>query len=467
MSAWTYLSSTVVATLVLIVSLASHRVVAGESDDTVPRYRLQVGQELSYRGGSEFKFEGGKHVTRDTWRVWVVSENPEGGWRLVLRHGSAFFQVRGDDRAGRKNSPERDAQESVTLAWCDFHPDGRLVENDSFGFRMQPSRLLPKLPIDQAEVDQGWTSRDGRMDESATYRMLPAPADGRSAFEVVREAPMNAIYGFEHKAVVTFDLARGLPEKIVSEDRQTYGFNGTGTGTIELVEASTRPAAWCRDFADEVQRFFSARSAYDKITSRRDLPPEELKAALEHAAADLKKMAETLETPELKELLDKQLASQEQSMKYLIEQAEERLAILGKPSDDWTTTDLEGKTHALADYRGKVVILDFWYRSCGWCIRAMPQMKQVAAHFEGQPVVVFGMNTDRNESDALFVVDKMGLNYANLKATGLPDKYKVRGFPTLVILDQEGVIRDIHVGYSPTLREEVVKSVDQLLKPER
>ena len=74
------------------------------------------------------------------------------------------------------------------------------------------------------------------------------------------------------------------------------------------------------------------------------------------------------------------------------------------------------------------------------------------------------MNTDRKEEDALFVVEKMELNYANLKATGLPEKYHVQGFPTLIILDQQGVIRDVHVGYSPTLRDEVVQSVNQLLK---
>jgi hypothetical protein len=38
------------------------------------------------------------------------------------------------------------------------------------------------------------------------------------------------------------------------------------------------------------------------------------------------------------------------------------------------------------------------------------------------------------------------------------------GFPTLVVIDQEGVVRDVHVGYSPALREEVVKSVERLLK---
>ncbi len=45
----------------------------------------------------------------------------------------------------------------------------------------------------------------------------------------------------------------------------------------------------------------------------------------------------------------------------------------------------------------------------------------------------------------------MGLNYATLKAAGLAEKYKVQGYPTLIVIDQEGTVRDVYVGYSPAL----------------
>jgi thiol-disulfide isomerase/thioredoxin len=94
----------------------------------------------------------------------------------------------------------------------------------------------------------------------------------------------------------------------------------------------------------------------------------------------------------------------------------------------------------------------------------MPQIKEVVEHYRGQNVAVLGMNTDRDEQDARFVVDKLGLNYATLKATGLPAKFAVQGFPTLVIVDQHGIVRKRHVGYSPTLREELIEEIDRLLK---
>src|SRR5262249_2046148 len=142
--------------------------------------------------------------------------------------------------------------------------------------------------------------------------------------------------------------------------------------------------------------------------------------------------------------IDHDIKQHEQMASYYVEQAKNRLAVFDRPAADWSCQDLSGKQHALKDYRGRVLVLDFWYRGCGWCIRAMPQVKEVATHFADKPVTVFGMNTDRNEEDAQFVIDKMGLNYANLKAEGIPEKYKVRGFPTLIIVDQEGMVRDIH-----------------------
>ena len=62
---------------------------------------------------------------------------------------------------------------------------------------------------------------------------------------------------------------------------------------------------------------------------------------------------------------------------------------------DWEARTLEGKLHSLKAYRGQIVILDFWYWGCGWCIWAMPQIKGLVADFQGQPVVVLGIKTTR------------------------------------------------------------------------
>ena len=148
-------------------------------------------------------------------------------------------------------------------------------------------------------------------------------------------------------------------------------------------------------------------------------------AVLSQAETTLKDAREQLTVAVLREQIDEQLKSHSRMASYYAEEAKNRSAVLGQPAADWETKDLDGKTHSLKGYRGKVVILDFWYRGCGWCIRAMPQVKELAEEFKGQPVAVLGMNTDRDEKDAKFVVDEMSLNYPVLKAEGIPEKYSV------------------------------------------
>ena len=154
----------------------------------------------------------------------------------------------------------------------------------------------------------------------------------------------------------------------------------------------------------------------------------------------------------------------DESRELLRQVSLERLEILDKASPEWETTDFDGKEHAIRDYRGKVVVLDFWNTDCAPCLRAMPQVKQLVQDFKDKPVIVLGMNDDGNEDDARSVIEKLDLNYPNLRAGDLAEKYKVESFPTLLVIDRRGIVRAAHVGYSPKMRKEVTESVKKLLR---
>src|SRR5262245_6633073 len=85
---------------------------ATAAEAPLPRYKLQVGQELRYSGHSDFKYQSGKHINDTTWRIWVVRQNEDGGWRLVIRSGSVF-SVGATPTGGQRD-------ERVTFAWCDI-----------------------------------------------------------------------------------------------------------------------------------------------------------------------------------------------------------------------------------------------------------------------------------------------------------------------------------------------------------
>jgi thiol-disulfide isomerase/thioredoxin len=356
----------------------------------------------------------------------------------------------------------------VEMAYIDLFPDGRLVANDSLGFRLDPSSLFPTLPQDARQARQGWNGT-GLRDDSKEYRPATAPeaADGPGtwAFVEVDTSPMNRVYLMTSRSRYDFDRKRGLVRRIESENTQGYGFNGKGTGTTELIAVEIHDPERTRLLAEESDRYFSARKRYTDLVTEAGKGKEagRADALLAQAETILKDVRETLRLPILKEQAGHDLEQHKAMASYHVEQARDHAAILGHAAADWETKDLAGKPHALEDYRGKVLILDFWYRGCGWCIRAMPQIKELAEEFKDEPVAVLGMNTDTDAKDAQFVVDELRLNYPVLKAEGLPAKYKVRGFPTLIIVDGEGRVADIHVGYSPTLRQDVSKAVRALL----
>src|SRR5215216_2507820 len=75
------------------------------------------------------------------------------------------------------------------------------------------------------------------------------------------------------------------------------------------------------------------------------------------------------------------------------EKEETALLAVGDAAPDWKLTDPRGRAHTLAEYRGKVVVLDFWATWCGPCTRVMPRLEKLHRKYGAQGLVVFGINS--------------------------------------------------------------------------
>jgi peroxiredoxin len=138
-------------------------------------------------------------------------------------------------------------------------------------------------------------------------------------------------------------------------------------------------------------------------------------------------------------------------------EARVELIKVGAMAPDFTTQTLDGKDLKLSDYRGKVVILDFWATWCGPCLAAMPHTQEVAKHYKDQGVVVLGSCTSDTRAKFEGWVKTNQATYPDIiwshdKAERGADRvsrklYGVSGIPTQFIIDREGRIADIVVGY--------------------
>lgn len=124
---------------------------------------------------------------------------------------------------------------------------------------------------------------------------------------------------------------------------------------------------------------------------------------------------------------------------------------------------LTGEAITLADYRGQVVILDFWASWCGPCREEMPFLIDLYDEFKDQALTIIGINIDTDLANMQAFLDELAtevpfvmVNDAN---GALPALYDLEGMPTTVFLDREGVIRYRHTGFrkkdEPKYRDEI------------
>ncbi len=138
---------------------------------------------------------------------------------------------------------------------------------------------------------------------------------------------------------------------------------------------------------------------------------------------------------------------------------------VGSAAPNWSLTNGTGQKRSLADYKGKVVVMDFWGTWCGWCIKAMPQIQEVHEKYKDQPVAILGMNVENDPSaDPLGFMKKSGYTYEQImQAESITSRYKVTGYPFLYVIDQDGKVLEVEVGYSANLKDKLIEIIDKAL----
>lgn len=115
---------------------------------------------------------------------------------------------------------------------------------------------------------------------------------------------------------------------------------------------------------------------------------------------------------------------------------------------DFVLKNIEGKEIKLSDYKGKIVVLDFWATWCGPCVASFPKMQELVTKYKDKNVEFLFVNTwEKGEESKIservinFITDKKyNFNVIFDSTSKVTDNYKVKGIPTKIVIDKDGSI---------------------------
>ena len=137
------------------------------------------------------------------------------------------------------------------------------------------------------------------------------------------------------------------------------------------------------------------------------------------------------------------------------------------PAKDFELEDMDEEKTRLSDYRGKVVLLNFWATWCPPCIREMPSMERLHQQVDAEDFKVVAVNQMEDADEVFAFTGQLEIDptFEILFDTNskVSQDYAVRGLPTTFLIDKKGNIRYRAVGGREFDHIEVIKIVKQLM----
>jgi thiol-disulfide isomerase/thioredoxin len=139
----------------------------------------------------------------------------------------------------------------------------------------------------------------------------------------------------------------------------------------------------------------------------------------------------------------------------------------GDRAPDFTLRDWHDRPVALADFRGRVVCLDFWASWCAPCKAALPALDALARRHAGPGLAVLAVDIDTDRAAAeRFIVERVPNSAMTLLRDPGGDLFKrfgAAGMPALYVIDRAGRVRAVESGYAPGKIDEIEQQLARLL----
>ena len=138
----------------------------------------------------------------------------------------------------------------------------------------------------------------------------------------------------------------------------------------------------------------------------------------------------------------------------------------GQVAPDFALKSSTGQNLRLSEYRGNVVMINFWATWCGPCRQEMPLLDELYTRYERVGFSLLGVNIDDDSRRAMQMIEDLGVSFPVLfdARKEVSELYEVEAMPVTVLVDREGNVRHVHHGYKPGYEDKYLDQVRSLLR---
>lgn len=133
---------------------------------------------------------------------------------------------------------------------------------------------------------------------------------------------------------------------------------------------------------------------------------------------------------------------------------------------NFTLKSLSGKNVKLSEFRGQVVMINFWASWCGPCRQEMPLLEKIYKKYKRLGFTLLGVNVEEDSRAAKNWLKDVTTSFPILldNTNKVSKLYKVSAMPTTVLIDRNGNMRFLHKGYKPGYENDYKREVKKLIR---
>lgn len=141
-------------------------------------------------------------------------------------------------------------------------------------------------------------------------------------------------------------------------------------------------------------------------------------------------------------------------------------SVITGPAPDFTLKSLKGPNLKLSEYRGDVVLINFWASWCAPCRQEMPLLNDLYRRYRDAGFTLLGVNVEEDSAQAAKMARELKLVFPILFDTSnkVSQLYSVEAMPSTILVDRDGNLRFLHQDYKPGYEDEYQNQVRELIR---